>query len=179
VDIPELTSTVCLAGELDRQEIKRFEEVATMKHVKRILVPLDLTENAAKIIPFAISFSEKLDSTVSLLHVVQDLQKWGKLYVPHMSMNAFQKDALETAKKLMDKFCEEHLKGVPGIEKKVVSGDPASEILLMIETADIDLVIMGTHGRKGLEHMVFGSVARKVTKESRVPVLTINPKELS
>ena len=148
-----------------------------MKDVKRILVPIDLTQNAAKIIPFAVSFSERLGNAITLLHVVQDLQKWGKLYVPHMSMNAFQKDALNAAEKLMDEFCEEHLKGMSGIEKIVVSGDPASEILHVINTADISLVIMGTHGRKGLEHMVFGSVARKVSAESRVPVLTINPNE--
>ena len=149
-----------------------------MKHVKKILVPLDLTQNSAKIIPFAVSFSEKLGSPISLLHVVQDLQKWGKLYVPHMSMNAFQKEALDAAKILMDQFCEEHLKSIPGIEKIVISGDPASEILHLIDTEDIGLVIMGTHGRKGLEHMVFGSVARKVTRESRVPVLTIKPNRL-
>lgn len=146
-----------------------------MKDVKKILVPVDMTEDAGKIIAFAVSFSEKLGSPITLLHVVQDLQKWGKLYVPHMSMNAFQKDALAAAKKLMDQFCEEHLKGVSGIEKIVVSGDPASEILNLIDTAGIGLVIMGTHGRKGLEHMVFGSVARRVTRKSRVPVLTINP----
>ena len=66
----------------------------TMKHVKKILVPLDLTQNSAKIIPFAVSFSEKLGSPISLLHVVQDLQKWGKLYVPHMSISRKQRLSL-------------------------------------------------------------------------------------
>jgi len=51
------------------------KEVATVKDVKRILVPVDMTQNAVKIIPFAVSFSEKLGSPITLLHVVQDLQK--------------------------------------------------------------------------------------------------------
>ena len=49
------------------------------------------------------------------------------------------------------------------------------EILKTIESETIDLVIMGTHGRKGLEHVFFGSVAENVVKKSPVPVLTINP----
>jgi nucleotide-binding universal stress UspA family protein len=54
----------------------------------------------------------------------------------------------------------------------------AQEILKSIESEDIDLVIMGTHGRKGLEHVVFGSVAENVVKRSSAPVLTINPYKL-
>jgi nucleotide-binding universal stress UspA family protein len=157
---------------------EHVKEVVTMKNVKKILVPLDLTENAAKIIPFAVSFSEKLAGTVCLLHVVEDLQRWGKLYVPHMSMNSFQNDALDGAKRLMKEFCGEHMESLSGIETIVVSGDPASEILRIIDTENIGLVIMGTHGRKGLEHLVFGSVARQVVKKSPVPVLTLNPNRL-
>jgi nucleotide-binding universal stress UspA family protein len=48
-------------------------------------------------------------------------------------------------------------------------------ILNVIENEDVDLVIVGTHGRKGLEHTVFGSVAENVVRRSPVPVLTINP----
>ena len=55
---------------------------------------------------------------------------------------------------------------------------PAKEILKVVESEDIDLLIMGTHGRKGLEHVFFGSVAENVVKKSPVPVLTINPYKL-
>ncbi|MBC2709827.1 MAG: universal stress protein [Desulfosarcina sp.] len=67
---------------------------------------------------------------------------------------------------------------MPQFSKKVVSGDAADEILKVLEAEDIDLVIMGTHGRKGLEHVIFGSVAEKVVKKSPVPVLSINPYKL-
>ena len=60
-------------------------------------------------------------------------------------------------------------------ERRIVSGDRVSEILETIQSEDIDLVIMGTHGRKGLEHMILGSVAENVMRKSRVPVLIINP----
>jgi nucleotide-binding universal stress UspA family protein len=75
----------------------------------------------------------------------------------------------------MEKVCEEQLQGCPHFEKRVIIGDPVEEILKIIESEGIDLVIMGTHGRKGLEHTVIGSVAERVVQRSPVPVLVVNP----
>ena len=148
-----------------------------MVEIKRILFPYDLTQNASKILPYVLSMSEKYNSMVYLLHVVQDLNKWGKVYIPHASMDTFQKEAVEGAEKALDRFCEEQL-GSSDFQRRTVSGDAAMEILKTIETEDIDLVVMGTHGRKGLEHIIMGSVARNVVKKSPVPVMTINPYKL-
>lgn len=149
-----------------------------MNEIKKILFPIDLTENSSKVLPYVLSVSEKYNSMIYLLHVVQDLQKWGKLYIPHPSMDTFQKEALEGAEKALGRVCEEQLQSCPNFQRKVVSGDPAAEILKTIESEDIDLVIMGTHGSKGLEHVIFGSVADNVVKKSPVPVMTINPYRL-
>ncbi len=150
-----------------------------MAEIKKILFPIDLTENSSKILPYVLSVSEKYGSTIYLLHVVPDLQKWAKEYIahtsPYTSLNLFKKEALEGAEKAMDRVCEEQLQSCPNFQRRVVSGDPATEILRITESEDIDLVIMGTHGRKGLEHFVMGSVAENVVKQSAVPVITINP----
>ena len=146
-----------------------------MVEIKRILFPCDLTENSSKILPYVLSMSEKYNSMIYLLHVVQDLHKWGKVYIPHTSMDKFQKEALEGAEKALDRVCEEQLQSCPNFQRRIVSGDPAMEILKTIETEDIDLVVMGTHGRKGLEHILMGSVAGNVVKKSPVPVMTVNP----
>jgi len=146
-----------------------------MIEIKKILFPLDLTENSSKILPYVLSISEKYNSIIYLLHVVQDLNKWGKLYVPHPSMDVFQKEAIEGAKNAMDTVCENQLQSCPNFQKRVVSGDTVDEILKVIESEEIDLLIMGTHGRKGLDHTIFGSVAEKVVKKSPAPVLVINP----
>ena len=75
----------------------------------------------------------------------------------------------------MDEFMEDHFREYPRVKTRVAMGDPAEEILGFIEAEGIDLVIMGTHGRKGLERVIFGSVAERVIKTSPVPVLSINP----
>jgi nucleotide-binding universal stress UspA family protein len=146
-----------------------------MVEIKKILFPIDLTENSSKILPYVLSVAEKYNSTIYLLHVVQDLLRWGHLYVPHSSMVEFQKEALEGAERAMDEICEKQLHSCPNFQRRVVSGEPAADILKTIELENIDLLIMGTHGRKGLEHTIFGSVAENVVKKSPVPVLVINP----
>jgi nucleotide-binding universal stress UspA family protein len=110
-----------------------------------------------------------------LLHVVEDLLRWGGFYIPHISLDLYQKEAIEAAKKLMDEVCDQHMQGCPNYERRIRSGDPAAEILKTIDAETIDLVVMGTHGYKGLEHRIFGSVAEKVLRNSSVPILTINP----
>ncbi len=153
-----------------------------MTEIKKILFPFDLSENASKILPYVLSISEAYNSTLHVLHVVPELQKWAKEYIshtsPYASLDMFKKEAVEGAEKAMDRVCEEQLQSCPNLQRRVVSGDPATEILKTIESEDIDLVIMGTHGRKGLEHVILGSVAENVVKKSSVPVMTVNPYKL-
>jgi nucleotide-binding universal stress UspA family protein len=149
-----------------------------MIEVNKILFPCDLTDNSSKILPYVLSMAEKFGSQIYLLHVVQDLQKWGNVFIPHSSTQVYQKEAMQGAEKAMNRVCEEQLKTCPNFKRVLVSGDPASKILETIVSEGIDLVVMGTHGRKGLEHAIFGSVVENVVKKSPVPVLTINPYKL-
>ena len=146
-----------------------------MLEIKRILFPCDLTANASKILTYVLSLAEKYDSTICLFHVVQDLHAWGALYVPHTSLALDQEKLMEAAERLMDEVCDEHLQSCPNFQRRIVAGDPADEIMKIMESEQFDLVVLGTHGRKGLEHTIFGSVAEKVVKKSPVPVLTVNP----
>jgi nucleotide-binding universal stress UspA family protein len=97
------------------------------------------------------------------------------MYVPHPSVSQFEKEVIEGAEKRLYEFAEEHFKGVDGVKVKVAAGDPSDEILGYIEAIGIDLVIMGTHGRRGLDKIMFGSVAERVVKSSPVPVMVVNP----
>jgi len=146
-----------------------------MIEIKKILFPCDLTEHTSKILPYVLSVSEKYNSMIYMLHVVDDISKWCNVDVPHISANLFLKEVFDCTEQAMDRLCEEQLQGCSNIQRKIATGYPATEILKAIESEQIDLVIMGTHGRKGLEHIIFGSVAEHVIKKSPVPVLIINP----
>ena len=152
-----------------------------MVEIKKILFPIDLTENSSKILPYVLSMSEKYNAMIYLLHVIEDVRLGYKVYfshVTHPSLSVFQKEVVGIAGKAIERVCEEQLQGCPNFQKRIVSGDPVAEILKTIEGENIDLVVMGTHGRKGLEHVIFGSVAENVVKKSPVPVLVVNPYKL-
>jgi len=150
-----------------------------MVEINKILFPIDFTQNSSKLLPYVLSMSEKYDSMIYLLHVVEDLSRWGSgLHIPQINVKEYMKDAMDGAEKSMNKVCDEQLKSCPNFQRMVISGDPAQELLKSIDKEGIDLVIMGTHGRKGLDHTIFGSVAENVVKKSPVPVLVINPYKL-
>ena len=146
-----------------------------MLEIKKILFPCDLTKNSLKIVPYVLSLADKFDSLIYLLHVIHDFSKWGLPYIPFAIE---QNELFQEAEKALDKVCEKHFQDCSDFQRRTVSGDPATEILKTIESEGIDLVIMGTHGRKGLEHTIFGSVAENIVKRSPVPVLVINPHRL-
>jgi len=152
-----------------------------MIEIKKILLPCDLTTNSSKIFPYVMSIAEKYNSTIYLIHVAEDLHGWTPHPYPGMGHDqkihekAAEKKLLKKVAEMCDKICDEHFQGCSNIRKVIVTGHPVVEILKVVESEDINLIIMGTHGRSGMEHVIFGSVAENVVKKSPVPVLTINP----
>jgi len=89
-----------------------------MLEIKRILFPVDFTENSAKILPYVLSVAGKYDATIYLLHVVDDFCKWGGFYIPHIPAERFQDAALKGAEETLDRVCEEQLQRCPNFQKK-------------------------------------------------------------
>jgi nucleotide-binding universal stress UspA family protein len=150
-----------------------------MVEIRNILFAIDFSKNSSKILPYVLTLSEKFNSTIYLIHVVEDLSRWGSgSYVPHLPLKSWKEEAVAGAERAMDRVCSEQLESCPNFQRRIAYGDPATEILRAIEREKIDLVVMGTHGRKGLEHTIFGSVAENVVKRSAAPVLVVNPHKL-
>ncbi|RJQ67111.1 MAG: universal stress protein [Desulfobacteraceae bacterium] len=146
-----------------------------MKTIKRILFPVDLTENSEKLVPYVINMAQKFDAAVHVLFVVRIFQYFTDIYVAPPSISVFEKELVEGARRKMDEFTQTRFAGVPQTQNEVILGDPSDAILNYIDGQQMDMVIMGTHGRKGLDRVLFGSVAERVIKNSRVPVLVVNP----
>jgi nucleotide-binding universal stress UspA family protein len=142
---------------------------------KNILFPVDLSPASQKIVPYVNTMAEKFGSNVCLFFVARNLKYFADMYVPDPSIFSFEREILEGSTKRLTEFKEKYFQDMPKVQIKVVSGDPAGEILHYIKNETVDMVIMGTHGRKGLDKIVFGSVADRIVKSSLVPVLLINP----
>jgi nucleotide-binding universal stress UspA family protein len=146
-----------------------------MKQVKKILFPIDFAENYDTLLPWVSTFVEKFGATLYVVFVTQDLASYNTFYVPHGNIQSFQQEALEAAKKRMAAAAAEHFKQFSALETRVLMGKPAEKILELAKNEKIDLIVMGAHGRKGLEKVLFGSVADRVVKGASCPVVTIHP----
>ncbi|MEE8620711.1 MAG: universal stress protein [Syntrophobacteria bacterium] len=148
-----------------------------MVEIKRILYPIDFSECSYQVLPYVLYVAEKYDAEIYLLYVVDDLRQFAGMHVPHTSISDFIEQAMVESEKMLDKICDEHLQSCPNFQRRLVMGDPRVEIFKMVESEKIDLVIMGSHSRRGLERIIFGSVAEYVVKNASVPVLTVKPTE--
>jgi len=146
-----------------------------MKELKKILFPVDFSDVSPKIVPYVFTMGEKFGSEIHLVFVVRGLDYYSTLYVSYLSIGDFEQQVVKGAETTMEEFSYKHFAGYGKCKTKVIIGDPAEEILNYAENEDIDMIIIGTHGRKGLEKILFGSVAGEIIKMSPVPVLSINP----
>jgi len=146
-----------------------------MKEFNRILFPVDLSESSAKIVPYVRTVAQKFGSQIHSLFAARVFDHFTSIYVPHPSINKFEKELIEGAEKRLYEFMDENFKEFPQTKTAVMAGDPSEEIIKYIQEHKIDLVIMGTHGRKGMDKILFGSVAERVVKTAPVPVMVVNP----
>ena len=150
-----------------------------MKEFRNILFPVDLSESSEKIVPYVQAVAEKFESKIHLLFVARVFDYFTGFYVPAASITAIEKDIIDGAEKRLDEFVEQYFEDYPNTVRSVVPGDAGSKIIDYIASNEIDLVIMGTHGRKGLDKVIFGSVAERVVKTAPVPVMVVNPHKIN
>ncbi len=146
-----------------------------MIKLQKILCPIDFSENSLEALRYAAHTALKENATVYMIHIVDSrvYDYGGPIYEPIMPD---MKPVIDQASKdqLRDKLLEKVPKEIKGRVETVVSfGVPFVEIIKAARDFDIDLIIMGTHGRSGISHMLIGSVAEKVVRKAPCPVLTV------
>ena len=146
-----------------------------MKTFNQILFPADLSDSTVKIVPYVRAMTTRFNSRLHLLFVARVFEYFTGMYVPPPSIAEFEKQIVTGAEKRLFEFADEHFKDLAHTKTSVATGDAAEGILNYIDSDGIDLVIMGTHGRKGLDKVIFGSVADRIVRSSPVPVMVINP----
>ncbi|MFA4918544.1 MAG: universal stress protein [Thermodesulfovibrionales bacterium] len=141
--------------------------------IKSILFPTDFSEGSAEALKYAVEFANRYGARLYVLHVIYDIAKASGWYVPHVSMDAIYKDIQEGAKKELDNFGVNELGGLKNIERIVQTGVPYQEIMSCAVKNKIDMIIIGTHGRTGIDRILFGSTAAQVVRNAPCPVLTV------
>lgn len=148
-----------------------------MKEFKKILFATDFSDCSAEAFDCAYALSKKCGAKLVLAHVICEPVDLRGFYVPHISFDVLEKEIEDGAKKMMDSFCKERLSAEDDYETLVIPGLAYDEIIKQAKTLEADLIVMGTHGRSGLDHVLFGSTAEKVVRKSPIPVMTVTKTE--
>ncbi|MEC4684131.1 MAG: universal stress protein [Nitrospirota bacterium] len=147
--------------------------------IKKILFPTDFMEGTTQAIPYAVDLAKKYGARLYIIHVIHEVTRATGLYVPHIAVDELYKTMQVEAEKEITRVYLEELRGFEDVEYKVLTGIPYEEIINFAEENAMDMIVMGTHGRKGLDRLFFGSTAEKVVKGAHCPVLTVRAKEFS
>lgn len=138
---------------------------------KVILVPVDFEQPSTHALDVAKDLARRLDATITLVHV-QTLPVYFYPGVDPVPLPPTYAEELSVqAKRSLDALAA----SAGGLRALLLAGDPADEILKVVEELQPVMVVMGTHGRRGLSRLLLGSVAERVVRNAPVPVLTVRP----
>ena len=141
--------------------------------IKKILWPTDFSENASQALALVTSLAEKYQAEIHILYVLKDYPEFGASYGQHdpddyQKMKDWEKKFAESR---LDEICEKFLNACPLYIRHISVGDPAKEILKMIQQEGIDIIVMASRGSES--HFDFGSVADRVIKCTNKPIVVI------
>ena len=142
-----------------------------MISLKKILCPIDHSEGSKEALKYAVTFAMKDEAKLYLLHII-DIRSFNES-LDEMSKQIPDEETLEQLRiKLLDCIPEE-IREDMDVEAIVVQGIPFAEIISTAREKEIDMIVIGSHGRTGIAHMMLGSVSEKVVRKAPCPVLTV------
>ena len=145
-----------------------------MKTIKKILCAVDLSDHSKLVAEYAATLAKSLNASVLVVYTAPSLSQYVGFHVPPNTIENFVGEIVTGAEESMQGFMNENFAGVEA-KSQVLVGYAAEEILNRAMEEQVDMIVMGTHGRKGIDRILFGSVAEKVVKNANMPVLTIRP----
>jgi nucleotide-binding universal stress UspA family protein len=144
--------------------------------IKHILVPTDFSSTSQAALEMAAELARRFDASLTLFHVHQVpsyLYPDGMMPVPSRLMQDLEASVVAELTRLAERLQRDGYR----VDFRHTIGAPAGEICFAAEELGVDLIVMGTHGRSGLSHMLLGSVAEKVVQKAHCPVLTVHAHE--
>lgn len=144
------------------------------KKINKILCAVDLSDHSKEVAAYASLLAKKMGASVTVVYTAPSLSQYVGFHVPPNTIENFVGEIVTGAEKSMEAFVQENFEGIEA-RGQVLIGYAAEEIINRAHEENVDIIVMGTHGRKGIDRILFGSVAEKVVKNADMPVLTVRP----
>lgn len=151
-----------------------------MKPIKRILIATDFSDCSREAVDYALSWAESLGAELHIVHVFErpayfEVGVSHSLQLRH-NVDEWIREVKHEATRQLDALVQEAKGRRPGVHGALREGPTVDEILKAAEETSADLIVIGTHGRTGLPHVLLGSVAERVVRSAPCPVLTVRSK---
>lgn len=147
-----------------------------MPQFERILCPIDFSETSEHALRYAIDLASRLGADVRLVHAYQ-LPTYALPDGALLARPDFVEELTTELQKQLDQLIRRYSDHGVALEGTIVEGLAFQEINRIAEEEKADMIIMGTHGRTGIEHLLLGSVAERVVRTAKIPVLTVRHQE--
>jgi nucleotide-binding universal stress UspA family protein len=141
--------------------------------VEKILFPTDFSEGSFHALPYAVDLARHYNAKLCILHVIYDIAKATNSHIPHISADELYKGMADWAQEEIGKCCIEDVRGLKDVKRVILKGIPYEEIIKFAEDEKIDIIVIGTYSRVGLERFLFGSTAERVVRRAPCPVMTV------
>lgn len=150
-------------------------EIPQSIEIRQILYPTDFSEPSLYALGFARSFCQRFSARLHVLHVVDEAYLHWMAVAPNaVPIGPAPDDLINQAKGQMSEFLQTHLpEPTYEVQSDVRMGRPFMEIIQYARQQPIDLIVIGTHGRAGLSHVLMGSTVEKVIRRAPCPVLSV------
>jgi nucleotide-binding universal stress UspA family protein len=145
-----------------------------MLRIERILCPIDFSESSARAYDYAQSLARHYQATVFLQHVVDFIIPPYAYYTPVSYVGLDFRKICADAREQLQAFAKSHTRNGVRPEYFVQEGEVTESVLSFAEAQRVDLIVMGKHGRRGFDRLTLGSVAEKVLRKARCPVLVVH-----
>ena len=140
---------------------------------EKVLVAVDFSEASVDALKQAITIAKKFEAKLLVLHVIHDPANSPGFYISKKAGKKVFRNMEESTRQMMEEFAGKHLKKFKDYGTFVITGLPGAQIINFAEKKKVDLIVMGTHGRGGLDRLILGSVADKVIRGGTCPVPSV------
>ena len=149
-----------------------------MIKLKKILYPTDFSESSLEALAYAVSFARDYKAKLVLMHVVNEQVFSEGLNLPRVTApEALEQEMVKEAERRLKSIIPADERAGLDSEMVILRGMPFLEIIRYAKANEVDLIVIGTHGRSGLEHVIFGSTAERVVRKAPCPVLSVQPSQ--
>ena len=146
---------------------------------KEIVMPTDFSEHSLRAVDYGVEIAERFSSHLTLIYVIEPLLQAADLTWTTVDFEELNKAHKKTAENKLAQIDEERVSKESPCDTAILFGKPFVEILKFAREENADLIVMATHGRGAISHLLMGSTAEKVVRKASCPVLTVkHPKQL-